>query len=694
MSEPAVSPIVTDDTVVGLPAGMSAGSAFDLAAPLEDAVRNLGAQLDADRIGFITVSGIEVTIEEAHTCSRVPDGVVDPVGSTVRLPWYAGTLAGGRIVSFTDLAALPGEAHAEREFFERHRVRAHLAVPVVGSGGSRHALTATSFREHAAWDAAAAPWLRTLAGLFAAARVRALAQQQTAEALRFERLLADLSSSLTALESEDLVAPFEEALRQVVLALGYDRGNVSELSPDGSTFLPIASWARPGVARHTQSLGSRALPWYVGELLAKRLVCLSRIPDQIPEDALPEREFVRQIGMQSHVAMPLVAGNDVIGFVALASMTRQVEWPEFILNRLRTLASLVAGTIVRVRSRRQIAALAERLEAENMVLRTEIEEERGFEEIVGKSVALRTTLGLIAQVAATDAAVLVTGETGTGKELVARAIHARSSRAGRPLVTLNCAALPPGLVESELFGHEQGAFTGAVTRKIGRFEVADRGTIFLDEIGDLSPELQAKLLRVLQNGEFDRVGSNVTRKVDVRVIAATNQDLARAVGDRRFRSDLFYRLSVFPIAVPALRDRREDIPLLTWYFVHKRQAAFHRSFTQISTRLLRAFDEYAWPGNVRELEHVVERAMILSKGDTLRLDDFERRRDTSRSSSSALEDVERTHIAQVLDACQWRINGEGNAASRLGLHPSTLRFRMKKLGIARPASPRGRRANA
>ena len=506
-----------------------------------------------------------------------------------------------------------------------------------------------------------------------------------AEALRFERLLADLSSSFAALVSEDFVPPLVDALRQVVLVLGYDRSNVSEWSAGGSVFTPVASWARPGVEPHTEPIRTQDLPWYVGELLAGRMVCLSRLPDDLPPDAVAERAYVAQIGMKSHLALPLIAENSVMGFVGLGSFTRYVAWPESVQNRLRTLAGVIANTIVRVRGRRQITALAERLEAENLALRAEIEYERGFEEIVGRSAALQEALTLVAQVAPTDATVLVTGETGTGKELVARAIHARSPRADRPLVTLNCAALPSGLVESELFGHEQGAFTGALARKIGRFEVANRSTLFLDEIGDLSPDLQAKLLRVLQEGEFERVGSTVTRKVDVRVIAATNQDLERAVAERRFRSDLFYRLSAFPIAVPALRDRREDIPLLVWYFVHKRQAAFRRSFTQVSTRLLRAFEEYSWPGNVRELEHVVERAMILSKGPTLRLDDFAgQRRDRPGAASGTLDDVERAHITQVLEACRWRINGEGNAAARLGLHPSTLRFRMKKLRIVRP----------
>ncbi|MGE5362274.1 MAG: sigma 54-interacting transcriptional regulator [Bacteroidales bacterium] len=670
----------------------TARDADNPATQLSDALTHLSAQLDADRIAFVALSGDEVTIEEAYTFAGARDVSVVPIGSTYCLPWYAASLAAGNIVAFTDPKQLPIEAPTERAFFEQHGFRAHLAVPVMGSSGRRYGLGITSFHEHAAWDAAAAPFLRALAALFAAARERSHAEQQAAEALRFERLLADVASSLAAVETGDLVARFEDALRQVVLALGYDRGNVSELLADRSAFVPIASWARPGIQPHAQPLSSRALPWYVAELLAKRMVCLSQTPGQLPEDALSERAFVTALGMKAHVALPLVAGADVIGFVALASMTHYVEWPESIFNRLRTLGSLFASTIVRARNRREIAELAERLEAENLTLRTEIEQERGFEEMVGKSAPLQRTFSLIAQVAPTDATVLVTGETGTGKELVARAIHRRSPRASRPLVTLNCAALPSGLVESELFGYEQGAFTGALARKIGRFEAVDHGTIFLDEIGDLPLDLQAKLLRVLQEGEFERLGSTVTRKVDVRVIAATNQDLERAVAERRFRPDLFYRLSVFPIPVPALRDRREDIPLLVWYFVHKRQAAFRRSFTQVSRRLLRAFDEYAWPGNVRELEHTVERAMILSKGHTLRLDDFGNRRDHSRASSRTLDVVERDHITQVLEACHWRINGEGNAAERLGLHPSTVRFRMKKLGIKRPTTARGRRA--
>ena len=250
---------------------------------------------------------------------------------------------------------------------------------------------------------------------------------------------------------------------------------------------------------------------------------------------------------------------------------------------------------------------------------------------------------------------------------------------------INCAALPPTLIESELFGHERGAFTGALARKIGRFELADGGTIFLDEIGDLGPELQTKLLRVLQEGEFERVGSTRTIKVDVRVIAATHQDLVQAMEAGRFRADLYYRLSVFPIQIPPLRDRREDIPHLVWHFVGRFQEEMGRTIDRIPASVMEALTNYSWPGNVRELQNVIERAVVMTRGRTLQLDEpfLAGRRPTPSAGSDRLEEIERHHILRVLEACGWRIKGPGNAADRLGLHPSTLRHRMNKLGIRR-----------
>jgi transcriptional regulator with GAF, ATPase, and Fis domain len=293
----------------------------------------------------------------------------------------------------------------------------------------------------------------------------------------------------------------------------------------------------------------------------------------------------------------------------------------------------------------------------------------------------------VERVAPTDSTVLITGETGTGKELIARAIHNLSSRKTKPLVKVNCAAIPAGLIESELFGHEKGAFTGALARKIGRFELADKGTIFLDEIGELPLDLQSKLLRVLQEGEFERVGGSQTFTVNVRVIAATNRDLEQQVRAGQFRSDLYYRLNVFPIHVPPLREREGDIPLLVQFFVRKFTVQQGKKIKRIPERMMTALQRYHWPGNIRELEHVVERAVILSEGPELEpIEWLTAGGPQSRIDKVlTLEDLEREHIRTVLEQTNWRVSGEKGAAGLLGLKPTTLEARMKKLGLARPA---------
>jgi formate hydrogenlyase transcriptional activator len=306
--------------------------------------------------------------------------------------------------------------------------------------------------------------------------------------------------------------------------------------------------------------------------------------------------------------------------------------------------------------------------------------------IIGDGDALRYVMFRVDQVAATDATVLLSGETGTGKELLARAIHQRSTRRTRPMVVVNCAALPANLVESELFGRERGAFTGAHATQIGRFELAHRGTIFLDEVGELPLELQPKLLRVLQEGQVERLGSPRTVDVDVRVIAATNRDLTEEVRQGRFRRDLYYRLNVFPITIPSLRDRREDIPQLVEHLVRRLSRAFNKRIDVIPAYVMQTLEAYDWPGNVRELENVLQRAIILSPGTTLALGDawMPAPQPASIGSGVTLLEIEKRHIRTMLDTTRWRIEGGGGAAQLLGLKPSTLRSRMLKLGIARP----------
>jgi PAS domain S-box-containing protein len=352
-----------------------------------------------------------------------------------------------------------------------------------------------------------------------------------------------------------------------------------------------------------------------------------------------------------------------------------------------------------IEERKRRAQEHARLLRQNEYLREEIASVHNFEEIVGQSPAWRRVLDDVALVAGTDATVLITGETGTGKELVARAVHANSRRSGRPLVKVNCASLPPGLVESELFGHEKGAFTGATERRIGRFELAHGGTLFLDEIGELPADVQSKLLRALQERELERVGGSRTIRVDVRVIAATNRDLPQALEEGRFRSDLYYRLNVFPLTLPPLRERAEDVALLAHYFVNQHAPRIGRRVSGLAPAALERLLAYPWPGNVRELENVIERALILGRSAELdvppellglpiappsppapRTPPAAR---TAASAAATLEEVERAHIVATLQGTGWRIEGPHGAARLLGLHPSTLRSRMEKLGVRR-----------
>jgi formate hydrogenlyase transcriptional activator len=363
---------------------------------------------------------------------------------------------------------------------------------------------------------------------------------------------------------------------------------------------------------------------------------------------------------------------------------------EATISRVRVAKQNLYTIILRdINERKRAEAQIQKLHLENLYLQEEIKTEYNFEEIVGASVIIKKIFRNIEQVATTDSTVLIVGETGTGKELIARAIHNRSKRKNRPLIKVNCAALSPGLIESEFFGHEKGAFTGAISQKIGRFELADGGTIFLDEIGDISQEVQAKLLRVLQEQEFERVGGTKTLKVNVRVIAATNRDLEKAVAEDRFRADLYYRLNVFPINLPPLRERKEDIPLLIRYFVSKHMPRIGRIIKNIGQDTIQRLTAYNWPGNIREMENVVERAVILSTGPTLEIGEellFSSKQQPPKANRpKSLEEMERDHITQVLEQVGWVIEGSKGAAGILGLKPNTLRSRMQKLEIKRPA---------
>jgi len=497
------------------------------------------------------------------------------------------------------------------------------------------------------------------------------------------RVLLQVNNSLvTCLDRESLLTAIAGALNGVI---PFDRAALilADSAEGDFNLLRIAGAAPlpPHVPRKTvwKREGSRT-----ARILETG--CPMRTHDLREDGQFTEHVALIEEGLLSALSVPLSAKGKVIGTLNVAS--REVgRYDESHSELLLAIADQVVLAIENMLAYEEVASLKQRLEQENLYLQEENRAEAPFADVVGESTAIRKVLSKIRMVAGTDSTVLVTGETGTGKELVVRAIHGLSLRKDKILVKVNCAALPSGVIESELFGHEKGAFTGALTRRVGRFELAHGGTLFLDEVGDLPQELQAKLLRVLQEGEFERVGGTHTLKVNVRLVAATNKDLARAVEEGRFRADLFYRLNVFPIAIPPLRERVEDIPRLIRHFVMIYASKMGKAIDTISEHAMRKLMAYPWPGNVRELQNVIERAVILSERGRLELHDQLAApvADARTKEVATLEEIERDHIQSVLESVGWRVSGARGAASILGLKRTTLEARMSRLGISRPS---------
>lgn len=513
------------------------------------------------------------------------------------------------------------------------------------------------------------------------------------ELLKFESLLSELSAALINIPVSEMDRKIEHGLQKIVDFLGFDRCSIWQLlSEDGRLHL-THSCSRLDI-KPPPAIVDEAVPMWTNVWRRGEMFKVSDV-DDLPDSFWREKKYCQEIGgVKSFLFLPLNIGGTFTGLMSFASYRIKRTWPDTLLQRLRLLWEVFCNALERKRADQKIQqALAEieqlrdRLEAENLYLRDQIDIEHMHEEIIGQSDAIRKVLLQVEQVASTDSTVLILGETGTGKELMARAIHNLSARKGRPMIKLNCAALPATLIEAELFGREKGAYTGAVTTQIGRFEAADGSTIFLDEIGELPLELQSKLLRVLQEGQFERLGSSKPIRVDARVIAATNRSLVQAVKEGRFREDLYYRLNVFPISVPPLRQRPEDIPLLVWAMVNEFGKVFGKKIERIPKKNMDSLQHYSWPGNVRELRNVVERAMILSNSPTLVVDLPDNAAVTT-SVAMSFEEMERMHIIAVMEKAGWRVRGKNGAAEILELKPTTLDSKMKKLGIKRktPAS--------
>ena len=514
----------------------------------------------------------------------------------------------------------------------------------------------------------------------------------------FASTLASVSANLLGASAEAFEAEMDAAIERLALFFDADRGSVI-LFDEGRVPEIVALFARDPIAEvrkgPMEPLVSLIPNWMARA--REGLGFTMRRPSDIPESWGPERKFVAERGIQSNITFPLRVADRSIGFLSFSASSAERDWSPELLTRFRLFGEILSSAIVRARTERELRAslaeisrLKERADAENAVLREEVRGAQGFDEIVGRSPALMRVLHLVGQVAPTGSAVLLTGETGTGKELLARAIHRRSARNQGPFVAVNCAALPGTLIESELFGYERGAFTGARQR-------AARALRGRGRRHDLPRRDQrhsgrdpgASSCASCRKGRSSASARRTRSGRDVRVVAATNRDLEAAVAEGRFRADLYYRLKVFPIEVPPLRERREDIPLLVWYFVTPQADDARAGRDAGSGRSDDGASALRWPGNIRELENVIERALILSPGDTLLVDERTFAipgKSRSESGIFRLEDVERAHILKVLGECGWRIAGRGNAAERLGMNRSTLRSRMEKLGIDRPAT--------
>jgi transcriptional regulator with GAF, ATPase, and Fis domain len=508
-------------------------------------------------------------------------------------------------------------------------------------------------------------------------------RKQLEERLRFETLLTDLATGFVGLPTDQVDGAIESAQRQIVEALGLDRSSLFQINADGElqlTHSAVRSGLQPFPAK---ILAREKFPWLLGKLMKGETIRISR-HDDLPPEAAQDLATFREHGPKSTVGFPLRAGGPVFGGLAFGKLTEEVHWTDAMVARLRLVAILFANTLSRRRSEEEVRRLTEQLQQEKVYLQGEVESLHGHGEIVGSSQALRNVLAQAGRVAPTDATVLLTGETGTGKELLAKRIHELSRRKERTMIKVNCAALSPTLIEAELFGREKGAYTGALSRQAGRFELADGSTLFLDEVAELPLDLQAKLLRVLQDGQFERIGGTRTLKVDVRLIAASNRDLAKDAADGSFRSDLYYRLNAFPVLIPPLRERPDDIPALAWNFARQAGQTLGKPIKRIPQEVMSELQTYAWPGNVRELRNLIERAIILGDSSTLRLPPSALPVEPRPAASLTRDDVERAHVLEVLKRTRWRIRGGNGAAEILGLKPTTLEARMKKLGLQRP----------
>jgi len=657
----------------------------------DEILSELGEFLKVDRVTYIEINAEEnCLIPTRHWFADgiEPDYSVQGINVASKFPWLIATIKAGVPAAISKMDQFPDEAGNEKQYCEHLGIQSFAMVPATLGGAVVAALALDNISEPRVWGDDIVSRLQIVTGIIASAQDRARQNRKILELRRFEQAISRVSTAFVNLRPEAVDDAIEKGLGVVGGSLGADL--ITLLQPHGQAgFLTTHEWTTeeftgPGFKGSEVSV---VFPWLADQLRQNKTVAVSKL-SEFPEEAAKERNAMEQAGHESVIFVPFEVRGELEGYIGV-DRVEPTTWSEEIVTQLRLLGEVFGEALSRREAELglqasfvEIQMLKEKLQQENVYLRKEVQLDSSHDEIIGESAALKAALRKVDQVAPTDSTVLILGETGTGKELMARAIHQNSSRKDKLMVKVNCAALPSSLVEAELFGREKGAYTGALNRELGRFEIADGSTILLDEIGELSLELQAKLLRVLQDGEFERLGSSKTLHVDVRVLAATNRKLHKAIIEKEFREDLFYRLNVFPIEVPPLRDRIEDIPQLVWAFVQEYSQTMGKNIDSISRASMNLLKAYSWPGNVREVRNVIERAMIVSDGPTLEIE-LPQHNVRETASSQKLAEVERQHVLAVVESKGWRIRGEGGAAETLGLKPTTLEARMKKLGIER-----------
>lgn len=505
-----------------------------------------------------------------------------------------------------------------------------------------------------------------------------------------ERLILELSSGFANAPVPEIDEKIEQALKQITECLKLDRCAFWKISEEEGQIQWIHQYVVPGLQKLPTGINYKDFPWVFKRALSGGCISFSNL-DDLPPEATIDKESFRSVGTKSNIVIPYHIAGKAIAGMTFTTMKEERKFSPILIPMLKLVGEIITGAFYRkIMEEKYKTGVIEAQHHDDKIsegdfpIRKETKKECSYEGIVGNSAIMQLVYSRMEQVAPTDSVVLILGETGTGKGVIARMVHELSTRKKNRIVTVNCAALTPNLIESELFGREKGAYTGSTEMQIGRFELADKGTLILDEITELPLDLQAKLLRAIQDGEFERLGSPKTIKVDVRILALTSRNLKEEVSKGRFRQDLYYRLNVFPITMPPLRDRKDDIPFLVKYFVSQFCRKMQKEIKSIPKQTMIELISYSWPGNVRELEHIIERSVITAAGNSLhlaeKLDDIGSFISEEKHITN-LAEVEKRHIIKVLEKANWRIEGSKGAAILLGLHPNTLRGRMQKLGI-------------